>query len=263
MNTQTQTFRGVVTGSFGHVAAGNIRLSVHNWAGIQIKKAVFASLRKKDEDNLFDDSRMAFLKEKLKGVVEDTTVTPEVDSLQITRALAASLILLANHIATPNPENGKRDEGKKRYLRPINVVQEEAATYAAETSNDASTIRSNCESLCKDATPEQQAKLKARRDERLAGLTAKKSAEFATYFTPYVKEFWDAMKEFETADESDLIDLIEEALTDAGQEPWKYVLKASVYNMDRQRANELEGRKVFIDEGTAQLARLAKAQGVA
>jgi hypothetical protein len=239
------TFRAVLQGEFGHGAKGSMALTIHNWAGIQIKRAVFASLRKEQSgETVFDDSRLAFMKEKVENVVEQQEVET-IDGMQWCRALAASLLFLGRHIKTPNPENGKKPVELTRYLRTTKPLIEEAGAYAADTSRDADNIRDNYAKMGLDST------------EALNSLVKEKTAEFEGYFLPYTKEFWDAVKEFENVEDSDLIETCEEALTDHGIKPFQFLLDASVKMMDRQRARALKKQKTFIDPGVYALSQLA------
>jgi len=242
----------VNNGSHGFGAQKQIALSTHGFFRIKVRGAVYDSL-KKPAAPTFDASDLAkkcLLPHQAEGSPLDTgTPAPKlVNNDELVQGLVASYILLARIIQTPNPDTGKREEGLTAYLRSIKDLEAEIIQYATANSRVLLSMYAKAADL-KLAKDDPVVVAKARE------IQADEAAKFHTAMKPFATEFDRAFAEYCQMEADELLDIIEDAMKNAGVNPWKHFVEGCKRSIDKQRENFSKSNRP-VDQGVLTLSQL-------
>lgn len=238
----------IVEKSHGFTAAGNILVSASNFCKFRIKRHIFNSL-KKPETATFDDSvlaSMGLLPNQVEGTDRDNGQEKphEVDIDQIVSAYAAIFTMQARHALTPDPETGKRDPWVQKTLSNLDTLVADMADWSAANSTEANDARAEC------------AKVGVSPDARLAAIRKSNEAKFGMAVQPLRVQYEAAFNTFKRQDDSELVGVVEDALTDEGENVQKWIVECAKRNIDVLRKRATEGKYFKVDNGMYALSQL-------
>lgn len=235
----------ILNGKAGFGAVGAACYSVHNWAAFNVRMAAFASMKKKDEAQ-HDKSYLERIGMGPTAKRDNGTEAPKLINVEARiEALVASFLLYAAWLKTPHPETGKKDENPDKRLFGIGKVEEFAVKYALSNNKRIATIKANGKSL--GASDESvAAAVKLVEDEE--------RKKFQVAFAPLRKHFDKTFDEYLTKDNDELIDVIEDVMTNEGVKPLTYIVDGAKRYVDTMRERLNTGKVDVIDNDIIALA---------
>lgn len=239
----------ILGGKLGHAAVGCALYSVHGWAAFNVRMAAFASMKKPDEAQ-HDKSYLERVGMGPNATRENGTEAPRLVNVEgRIEALVASFLLYAAYLKKPDPETGKvmDVETAKKKLFGIDKVEKFAANYAVGNNKRIATIKRNGAELKK---PQEKidAAVKLVEDEE--------RAKFHTAFEPFRKHFDKTFDAYLSKDDGELIDVIEDVMTNEGVKPVAYIKEGAMRLVDSFSERFDQGKTDTLDAGILALSRL-------
>lgn len=234
----------IIAGSAGFSAAGFARATLASQLAFDLGRAAVKQANPANDRPVFDDS--------INEVFADDNGLPTATVLDVgslTEGYAAAFLLLRDHIKTPHPETGRREEHLLRFLLPPKAVIQAAASFRAERMADNSVQQAQATAAMLGVDP--TARVNAIKAEQSKNSTI----ECAAIDTAFVA----ALRTMKGWSVEDLVDTAVEAMADAGRDPTKEIQRSAVAFLDSQRKRMAEGKFVAIDAGIYSLAPKATA----
>lgn len=224
----------IINGSHGFGGVTQATLAFHGFMRWKVKGAVYASLKKKDTAK-FDESDLAkkcLLPTQKEGSPLDTGTPAEklVNVEELVQGLVASFILLSRHINNPDPATGKRPEQLTTYLRSMKGLEAEIIQYATANSRTLAQVKANAALL---GVSEDSDAYKM----RVSEIKAAEATKFHTAMAPFYAEWEARFSEYCALENDNLVDIVEDVMTNNGQNPVQQIIESAKKSVEMQRTN--------------------------
>jgi hypothetical protein len=184
---------------------------------------------------------------RLAGMLGDTG-QPEAIKLnteELTHAVSCAYILLHRHCNKNDPETGRRPEFLRKWLRePKDYITAQANAFEKMVL-ERRTATEKATALSLGADP----------SARLAVIAAEVKALNKADSAPAQNWFIEGVSVFKDREDQELIDVIVEAMTNAGMDVSKEIEKAAKMYLESQKTRYEAGGYVTIDQGIYALAQ--------
>lgn len=225
----------VISGSLGHTAAGFAKSTLASQCNFWLGVAVARSQNPKNDVPVFDASTV-------EAMGDQGLPTPvKLDLEELLEASAAGFLLLARHIKTPNPENGRKEEFLTRFLKDAKMVIQANSDFTV--SREVQRTEANAKMLKADPT------------KRIEAIKTEAQTRTNAIIGPMQEAWTKNLKELQDGEDSYLADLCCEALVNAGRDVAGEIKKAANTLIDSQRVRFEEGKFAAVDAGIYALAQ--------
>jgi hypothetical protein len=220
-----------------HQAMGFARSTALRLTGFLVTIGVFQG--QKSDTPLFDKSIADAMGDN--GLAQATVI----DLNTVTEAHAAAFILLNRHIAKPDPDTGRKPEFMiDAFLKKGQPSVLLANAVESQIKRDLTRMQANAAMVGADPT------------KRAAALRAEFNETVALHVGPVTQQFVSCLGTFKDADDESLIDVVVEAIKDAGRDLAGELKQSALMSIDSARKRIEGGKYATIDAGVYKLAGL-------